>query len=55
MQIDWLTFTPGPALAGELALLIIGPDLLGLCKGGEAIMALIPEGGIVVRPEFLVE
>ena len=42
-------------IPGELALLIIGPDLLGLCKGGEAIVALVPEGGIVVRPEFFIE
>ena len=30
-------------------------DLLGLCKGREAIVTLVPEGGIVVRPEFFVE
>ena len=42
-------------IPGELALLIIGPDLLGLCKGGEAIVALVPEGGIIVRPEFFIE
>ena len=42
-------------IPGELALLIIGPDLLGLCKGREAIEALVPEGGIVVRPEFFIE
>ena len=43
-------------IPGELALLVIGPDLLGLCKGGgEAIVALVPEGGIIVRPEFFIE
>ena len=42
-------------IPGELALLIIGPDLLGLCKGGEAVVTLVPEGSIIVRPEFFVE
>ena len=42
-------------IPGELVLLIIGPDLLGLGKGGEAIVALVPEGGIIVRPEFFIE
>ena len=42
-------------IPGEFALLIIGPDLLGLCKGGEAVVTLVPEGGIVVRPEFFIE
>ena len=32
----------------ELALVIVGLDLLGLGEGGEAIVTLVPEGGIVV-------
>ena len=36
-------------VAWELALLIVGLDLLGLCESGETIVSLVPEGGIVVR------
>ena len=39
----------------ELALLVIGLNLLGLCEGGETIVTLVPEGGIVVRAEFFIE
>ena len=39
----------------QLALLVIGLDLLGLGKGGKAIMALVPEGGIIVGAKFFVE
>ena len=42
-------------VAWELALLIVGLDLLGLCEGGQTIVSLVPEGGIVVRAEFFIE
>ena len=48
----------GEGLGGvpwELALLVVGLNLLGLCEGGETIMTLVPEGSIVVRAEFFVE
>jgi len=40
---------------GELVLLIVGLDLLGLCEGGETIVSLVPKGGIIVRAEFFIE
>ena len=39
----------------QLALLVIGLDLLGLCKGDKTIMVLVPEGGIIVGAKFFVE
>ena len=39
----------------ELALLVVGLDLLGLSKRGKTIVSLVPEGGIVVRAKFFVE
>ena len=39
----------------ELALLVIGLNLLGLCEGGETIVTLVPEGGIVVRAKLFIE
>ena len=39
----------------ELALLVVGLDLLGLGEGGKTIVTLVPEGGIVVRAKFFVE
>ena len=39
----------GEGLGGvpwELALLVVGLDLLDLCEGGETIVTLVPEGGI---------
>ena len=39
----------------ELALLVIGLNLLGLCEGGETIVSLVPEGDIIVRAEFFIE
>ena len=39
----------------QLALLVIGLDLLGLGKGGKTIMALVPEGGIIVGAKFFIE
>ena len=39
----------------ELVLMVVGLDLLSLGEGGEAIVTLVPEGGIVVRAEFFVE
>ena len=36
-------------------MLVIGLNLVSLCQGGEAIVTLVPVGGIVVRPEFFVE
>ena len=39
----------------QLVLLIVGLDLLGLDKGGETIMALVPEGSIIVGAKFFIE
>ena len=39
----------------ELALLVVGLDLLGLSERGEAIVTLVSEGGIVIRAKFFVE
>ena len=39
----------------QLALLVIELDLLGLGKGGETIMALVPEGGIIVGSKLFIE
>ena len=39
----------------QLALLVIGLDLLGLRKRGKTIMALVPEGGIIVGAKFFIE
>ena len=39
----------------ELALLVVGLDLLGLSERGKTIVSLVPEGGIVVRAKFFVE
>ena len=39
----------------ELALLVVGLDLLGLSERCEAIVSLVPEGGIIVRAKFFVE
>ena len=39
----------------ELALLVVGLDLLGLSERGEAIVSLVPEGGIIIRAKFFVE
>ena len=40
---------------GELVLLIVGLNLLGLCEGGETIVLLVPKEGIIVRAEFFIE
>ena len=42
-------------VAWELALLIVGLDLLGLCESGETIVSLVPERDIIVRAEFFIE
>ena len=39
----------------KLALLVVGLNLLGLCEGGETVVTLVPEGGIVVRAKFFIE
>ena len=39
----------------QLALLVIGLDLLGLGKGGKTIMALVPEGGVIAGAKFFIE
>ena len=39
----------------QLALLVVGLDLLGLSKRGKTIMALVPGGGIIVGAKFFVE
>ena len=39
----------------EIALLVVGLDLLGLCEGGETVVTLVPEGGIVVGAKFFIE
>ena len=39
----------------QFALLVIGLDLLDLGKGGKTIMALVPEGGIIVGAKFFIE
>ena len=39
----------------QLALLVIGLDLLGLVKRGKTIMALVPEGGVIVGAKFFIE
>ena len=39
----------------QFALLIVGLDLLGLDKGGETIMALVPEGSVIVGAKFFIE
>ena len=39
----------------ELALLVVGLDLLGLSEGGKTIVTLVPEGGIIVGAKFFVE
>ena len=39
----------------QLTLLIVGLDLLGLDKGGETIVALVPEGSIIVGAKFFIE
>ena len=39
----------------QLALLVIGSDLMGLGKRGKPIMALVPEGGILVGAKFFIE
>ena len=39
----------------ELALLVVGLDLLGLGEGGKTIVTLVPEGGIVFRAKLFVE
>ena len=39
----------------QFALLIVGLDLLGLGKGGETIVALVPEGSIIVGAKFFIE
>ena len=39
----------------QLALLVIGLDLLGLDKGGKTIMALVQEGGVIVGAKFFIE
>ena len=33
----------------------IGLDLLGLDKGGETIVALVPEGSIIVGAKFFID
>ena len=58
-RVDGLT--GGPYMWGlggvpwQLTLLIVGLDLLGLDKGGETIMALVPEGSIIVGAKFFIE
>ena len=59
MLAEWFE---GPVWGGglggvpwQLALLVIGLDLLGLGKGGKTIMALVPEGGIIVGAKFFIE
>ena len=47
---EWLGGVPW-----EFALLVVGLNLLGLCQGGEAVVTLVPVGGIVDGPEFFVE
>ena len=53
--------TGGPRVWGlggvpwELALLVVGLDLLGLSERGEAIVSLVTEGGIIIRAKFFVE
>ena len=39
----------------ELVLLVVGLDLLGLGEGGEAIVSLVPERGIIVGAEFFIK
>ena len=39
----------------QLALLVIGLDLLGLDKGGKPIIELVPEGGVIVGAKFFIE
>ena len=39
----------------KLALLVVGLNLLGLSKRCEAIVSLVPEGGIIIRAKFFVE
>ena len=39
----------------ELALLVVGLDLLGLSERGEAIVSLVPEGDIIIGAKFFVE
>ena len=39
----------------QLALLVVGLDLLGLSERCEAIVSLVPEGGIIIRVKFFVE
>ena len=39
----------------ELALLVVGLDLLGLSERGKTIVSLVPEGGIVIRAKFFVK
>ena len=39
----------------EIALLVVGLDLLGLCERGKTVVTLVPEGGIVVRTKFSIE
>ena len=39
----------------QLALLVIGLDLLVLGKGRKTIVALVPEGGIIVGAKFFIE
>ena len=39
----------------ELVLLVVGLNLLSLCEGGETVVTLVPEGGVVVRAKLLIE
>ena len=39
----------------ELALLVVGLDLLGLSERGETIVSLVPEESIVIEAKFFVE
>ena len=39
----------------QLALLVIGMNLLYLGKRGKTIVALVPEGGIIVGAKFFIE
>ena len=39
----------------ELALLVVELDLLGLSERGEAIVSLVPEGGIIIRAKLFIE
>ena len=39
----------------ELALMVVGLDLLGLGEGGKTIVTLVPEWGIVVGAKFFIE